>query len=257
MVHFIWGGLVQWGWCVQDRAGVYAQTSAACLRCSHDEAKLLICDGCEAEYHMYCLRPKLTRVPAGDWYCPKCHRSGSSDDEGDGGCAICGSSRNEAQLLICDGCEAEYHMSCLTPKLTKVPAGDWYCQTCHEDRNGKKGGRKRRGSEFETGRSRPVRERKSVLSSLKEPDSDDVGDSAEEGLSDSESDTDNDAQPSINKLGSARQVQLFLAHKVDGPHTAFLVKFKGLSYRKVYCRSYQLLPRGKYLQGRRLQALLP
>ncbi|EFJ45932.1 hypothetical protein VOLCADRAFT_30242, partial [Volvox carteri f. nagariensis] len=42
-----------------------------------DAQKLLCCDGlqqlgCTAVYHMYCLDPPLTRLPAGDWYCPEC-----------------------------------------------------------------------------------------------------------------------------------------------------------------------------------------
>eukprot|EP00793_Prasinoderma_coloniale_P005673 PRCOL_00004147-RA len=33
---------------------------------------MLECDGCLGGYHLDCLRPKLTRVPEGDWFCPKC-----------------------------------------------------------------------------------------------------------------------------------------------------------------------------------------
>ncbi|GLI68202.1 hypothetical protein VaNZ11_012548, partial [Volvox africanus] len=45
--------------------------------CDEDAQKLLCCDGmqqlgCTAVYHMYCLDPPLTRLPAGDWYCPDC-----------------------------------------------------------------------------------------------------------------------------------------------------------------------------------------
>ncbi|GIL52295.1 hypothetical protein Vafri_8203 [Volvox africanus] len=52
-----------------------------CKVCASDEdaQKLLCCDGmqqlgCTAVYHMYCLDPPLTRLPAGDWYCPECTR---------------------------------------------------------------------------------------------------------------------------------------------------------------------------------------
>ncbi len=34
--------------------------------------KILLCDECDAEYHMYCLEPLLTKVPLGDWFCPVC-----------------------------------------------------------------------------------------------------------------------------------------------------------------------------------------
>jgi PHD-finger len=42
-------------------------------------------------------------------------------------CAICDDGGN---LLICDGCEGEYHMECLRPALAKVPEGRWECDEC-------------------------------------------------------------------------------------------------------------------------------
>lgn len=42
-------------------------------------------------------------------------------------CAICGDGGN---LLICDGCEGEYHMGCLRPALKAVPEGHWECDEC-------------------------------------------------------------------------------------------------------------------------------
>jgi hypothetical protein len=42
-------------------------------------------------------------------------------------CAICG---DGGSLLICDGCEGEYHMSCLRPTLKTVPEGHWECDEC-------------------------------------------------------------------------------------------------------------------------------
>jgi hypothetical protein len=32
----------------------------------------LLCDGCNDEYHMFCLDPPLSTVPKGKWFCPKC-----------------------------------------------------------------------------------------------------------------------------------------------------------------------------------------
>uniref|UniRef100_A0A146LSY4 PHD and RING finger domain-containing protein 1 n=1 Tax=Lygus hesperus TaxID=30085 RepID=A0A146LSY4_LYGHE len=32
---------------------------------------------------------------------------------------------------MCDGCDALYHMSCLTPPLVEIPKDDWYCPTCY------------------------------------------------------------------------------------------------------------------------------
>lgn len=46
----------------------------ACEICGGDgdDAFLLLCDGCNAAYHTYCLRPRLRAVPEGTWYCPAC-----------------------------------------------------------------------------------------------------------------------------------------------------------------------------------------
>lgn len=42
-------------------------------------------------------------------------------------CAICDDGGN---LLICDGCEGEFHMTCLKPMLKVVPEGHWECDDC-------------------------------------------------------------------------------------------------------------------------------
>ncbi|KAJ3586406.1 hypothetical protein NHX12_012804, partial [Muraenolepis orangiensis] len=45
-----------------------------CLACGSgaDEDRLLLCDGCDDSYHIFCLIPSLQEVPRGDWRCPKC-----------------------------------------------------------------------------------------------------------------------------------------------------------------------------------------
>ena len=43
-----------------------------CRRKGGDEF-MLLCDGCDHGYHMYCLRPPLVDVPEGDWFCYDCH----------------------------------------------------------------------------------------------------------------------------------------------------------------------------------------
>ena len=48
-------------------------------------------------------------------------------EEGLDACGICG---DGGSLLICDGCEGEYHMSCLRPPLASVPEGNWECDDC-------------------------------------------------------------------------------------------------------------------------------
>ncbi|KAM3621080.1 uncharacterized protein V6R79_005718 [Siganus canaliculatus] len=40
--------------------------------CGNAEDRLLLCDGCDDSYHIFCLIPPLHDVPKGDWRCPKC-----------------------------------------------------------------------------------------------------------------------------------------------------------------------------------------
>ncbi|KAK3844929.1 MAG: PLU-1-like protein-domain-containing protein [Linnemannia gamsii] len=50
------------------------EPSDVCEICHTDRDldKMLICDGCELGYHMYCLTPPLNNIPKTDWYCAKC-----------------------------------------------------------------------------------------------------------------------------------------------------------------------------------------
>ncbi|UKK02404.2 Requim, req/dpf2 [Theileria orientalis] len=54
-------------------------------------------------------------------------------EEEDEGCAICGNDDNWPQLLLCDNCDKGYHMYCLDPPLTEVPANNWYCEQCSNE----------------------------------------------------------------------------------------------------------------------------
>lgn len=49
-----------------------AQNAKCVCRSSKDPDKLLLCDGCNIGRHIYCLKPKLQKVPEGDWYCNRC-----------------------------------------------------------------------------------------------------------------------------------------------------------------------------------------
>ncbi|XP_043511870.1 bromodomain adjacent to zinc finger domain protein 1A isoform X2 [Frieseomelitta varia] len=51
--------------------------NAQCRVCRRrrDGDKMLLCDGCNKGHHLYCLQPKLTSVPDGDWYCKTCKPS--------------------------------------------------------------------------------------------------------------------------------------------------------------------------------------
>uniref|UniRef100_A0A3Q3JXQ1 [histone H3]-trimethyl-L-lysine(4) demethylase n=1 Tax=Monopterus albus TaxID=43700 RepID=A0A3Q3JXQ1_MONAL len=48
--------------------------SYVCRMCGRgdDDEKLTLCDGCEDNYHIYCLLPPLADPPKGNWRCPKC-----------------------------------------------------------------------------------------------------------------------------------------------------------------------------------------
>uniref|UniRef100_A0A671KV61 [histone H3]-trimethyl-L-lysine(4) demethylase n=1 Tax=Sinocyclocheilus anshuiensis TaxID=1608454 RepID=A0A671KV61_9TELE len=48
--------------------------SFVCRMCGRgdEDEKLLLCDGCDDNYHTFCLIPPLTDPPKGNWRCPKC-----------------------------------------------------------------------------------------------------------------------------------------------------------------------------------------
>ncbi|RHY85134.1 hypothetical protein DYB26_014400, partial [Aphanomyces astaci] len=47
----------------------------ACRICRHAQLctdRLLLCDRCDGTFHTLCLRPPLSDIPVGEWYCPTC-----------------------------------------------------------------------------------------------------------------------------------------------------------------------------------------
>lgn len=52
---------------------------------------------------------------------------------GTGGCLICKQDNDHAKLMLCEGCNGEYHIYCLNPPLEDVPEDDWFCGTYHHD----------------------------------------------------------------------------------------------------------------------------
>ena len=148
--------------------------SVGCQVCHSlaDEDQVLLCDGCDLEYHLFCLDPPLAAVPLDDWFCPKCakrayaavqkqNKRGAAAGGGAGGakkrkggaggaangtdngvdtqlavagglfgtgsmlaavveegCQVCKViGLREDQLLLCDGCDKEFHMFCLRTPL--------------------------------------------------------------------------------------------------------------------------------------------
>lgn len=51
----------------------------------------------------------------------------ASSEHGLDACGYCG---DGGSLLICDGCEGEYHMACMMPRLATIPEGHWECDDC-------------------------------------------------------------------------------------------------------------------------------
>lgn len=48
--------------------------NAYCRICRRrtDSENMLLCDSCNRGHHLYCLKPKLNKIPKGDWYCDLC-----------------------------------------------------------------------------------------------------------------------------------------------------------------------------------------
>ena len=45
-------------------------------------------------------------------------------------CHVCERADGEDTMLLCDACNAAFHMECLSPPLEEIPAGDWHCAAC-------------------------------------------------------------------------------------------------------------------------------
>lgn len=52
------------------------------------------------------------------------------EDDDETQCTKCGHDDHPETILLCDNCDAGWHLSCLRPPLLSVPEGDWVCPTC-------------------------------------------------------------------------------------------------------------------------------
>ncbi|XP_014255496.1 bromodomain adjacent to zinc finger domain protein 1A isoform X2 [Cimex lectularius] len=120
-------------------------SKAYCRLCRSkaDPENMLLCDTCNKGHHLYCLKPKLTKVPAGDWHCPRCRPkekfkrkkklNGEYEEEEevsleDCSCKIC--DKIGAQIK-CDNCKSKLHLACVNPPLRRVPQTEsWICHLC-------------------------------------------------------------------------------------------------------------------------------
>ena len=90
---------------------------AFCQLChsGDDEVSLLLCDGCDKGYHMYCFKPAIKDLPDGDWYCYECINKATGVKH----CLVCGKLEGK-NLIPCATCPRAYHTDCLSPSLSKV-----------------------------------------------------------------------------------------------------------------------------------------
>eukprot|EP00048_Salpingoeca_helianthica_P006653 m.101126 g.101126 ORF g.101126 m.101126 type:complete len:549 (-) comp14085_c1_seq6:1650-3296(-) len=45
-------------------------------------------------------------------------------------CSVCGRDNPEDDGILCDGCNAVFHFTCVTPPITVIPEGAWFCPAC-------------------------------------------------------------------------------------------------------------------------------
>ena len=139
--------------CNDEASGPSKPPHGGCYTCQKDDdpQNVLLCDGCDAEYHLYCLVPPLKEAPSEDlWFCAECEKNGRArfeqqrrqlsidlvKDTSDN-CRICflpddahAEAGEEPLILVCDACDGNYHGVCLNNPLKEAPEGDWFCHAC-------------------------------------------------------------------------------------------------------------------------------
>ncbi|XP_078661652.1 bromodomain adjacent to zinc finger domain protein 2B-like isoform X32 [Branchiostoma floridae x Branchiostoma belcheri] len=105
-----------------------------------NEAQLLLCDGCDKGFHTYCVKPRMTVVPDGDWFCSVCVAAATGEE-----CCVVCEKKVTVKAARCEHCPRVYHIQCLDPPLNKAPRGKWTCPECLKA--GIKGRRNRKSKE--------------------------------------------------------------------------------------------------------------
>ncbi|XP_066300542.1 bromodomain adjacent to zinc finger domain protein 2B-like isoform X13 [Branchiostoma lanceolatum] len=105
-----------------------------------NEAQLLLCDGCDKGFHTYCVKPRMTGIPDGDWFCSVCVAAATGEE-----CCVVCEKKVTVKAARCEHCPRVYHIQCLDPPLNKAPRGKWTCPECLKA--GIKGRRNRKSKE--------------------------------------------------------------------------------------------------------------
>ena len=70
-------------------------------------------------------------------------------------CRVCFTKHNKPDsTILCDLCDGEYHIHCLSPPLTEIPSFDWYCPTCTETIANEKANAAKSGSRTSTSKKK-------------------------------------------------------------------------------------------------------